>query len=298
MVLWILVLLSTLAFGFSFSMRREVNIVKNFKESTQAYFLARAGIDRAVAQLIKDTYHGRKAEVLSSEEAVKKEANDKKAKEEEVEEETEDEDQWKPDEGYSEEELGLGKFRVKIWDERKKANINSATAETLATALNPLDIEDTQKEIIIDSILDWRDEDDLLRLNGAEDNYYQNLPKPHKAKNGAFDTIQELLLVKGVTKEIFYGSTDSEKEEDEEGIKEEDKSKKGLRDLFTVYSGNYIFTIQSTGMIEGSSVKKTVRAVIQLNPALKTRYKVLRWEDVSFVPEEKKDKTQEAEEGI
>jgi len=272
MVLWILVLLSILAFGFSFSMRREVNVVKNFKESTQAYFLARAGIDRAIAQLIKDTYYGEKPKVISSKQAK---------------ETTEVKEQWKPDGGYSEEELGPGKFRVRIWEERKKVNINSASAETLAAALNPLDIEDAQKQIIIDSILDWRDADDLLRLNGAEDDYYRNLPHPYRVKNGKFDTIQELLLVRGVTKEIFYGSASSE---EKLGAMEEDKSKKGLMDIFTIYSGNQIFTIQSTGEVKGSAVRRTVKAVIQLNPSLKTKYRILQWEDISFVPEEKEDR--------
>jgi len=59
--------------------------------------------------------------------------------------------------------------------------------------------------IIMDSILDWKDEDNLRRLNGAEDSYYESLPAPYKAKNGNFDTLEELLLVRGVTPEIIFG---------------------------------------------------------------------------------------------
>jgi general secretion pathway protein K len=42
-------------------------------------------------------------------------------------------------------------------------------------------------------------------LNGAEDDYYQALNPPYKAKNGLIDTVEELLLVRGVTPEYFYG---------------------------------------------------------------------------------------------
>ena len=53
--------------------------------------------------------------------------------------------------------------------------------------------------------MDWRDKDNLHRLNGAEDDYYLSLPQPYKCKNGDFTSIEELLLVRGVTPEIFYG---------------------------------------------------------------------------------------------
>ena len=59
--------------------------------------------------------------------------------------------------------------------------------------------------MIADSIEDWRDRDDLHRLNGAESNYYQGLPEPYLAKNGLFDVPEELLLVQGITPETYYG---------------------------------------------------------------------------------------------
>ena len=42
-------------------------------------------------------------------------------------------------------------------------------------------------------------------MNGAEDDYYQTLNPPYKSKNGRFDTVEELLLVKGITPTYFYG---------------------------------------------------------------------------------------------
>ena len=43
------------------------------------------------------------------------------------------------------------------------------------------------------------------RLNGAKDDYYQSLNPPYKAKNGRFESVEELLLVRGVTRDYFYG---------------------------------------------------------------------------------------------
>jgi general secretion pathway protein K len=53
--------------------------------------------------------------------------------------------------------------------------------------------------------MDWREKGDLRRLNGAKSDYYLSLPNPYKAKNADFDTLEELLLVKGVTRELLYG---------------------------------------------------------------------------------------------
>ena len=65
--------------------------------------------------------------------------------------------------------------------------------------------QDHHADIIVDSILDWKDADDLHRLNGAESDYYLSLPNPYRAKDANFDTLEELLLVRGVTPEILYG---------------------------------------------------------------------------------------------
>ena len=51
--------------------------------------------------------------------------------------------------------------------------------------------------------MDWRDSDDLHRLNGAENKYYQLLPNPYACKNAAFDSVEELLLVRGMRPELF-----------------------------------------------------------------------------------------------
>lgn len=67
-----------------------------------------------------------------------------------------------------------------------------------------------------DSILDWVDKDNTRSPYGAENyDYYSTLPSPYSAKNGPFDSISELLLVKNFTPKIFYGlDTIDEEEQD------------------------------------------------------------------------------------
>jgi type II secretory pathway component PulK len=61
-------------------------------------------------------------------------------------------------------------------------------------------------EEIADSILDWIDPDDEPREFGAESEYYSQLDPPYAPKNGPLETIEELLLVRGVTPWLLFGA--------------------------------------------------------------------------------------------
>ncbi len=59
---------------------------------------------------------------------------------------------------------------------------------------------------IADALVDWIDPDDTRFPYGAESSgYYLNLTPPYSAKNGPLDSIDEIMLVKGISPEIFYG---------------------------------------------------------------------------------------------
>ena len=71
--------------------------------------------------------------------------------------------------------------------------------------------EDSQPPAIINSLKDWLDSGDdeaITGLSGAETNYYQDLSPSYSARNGPISDINDLLLVKGITPELFYGSAD------------------------------------------------------------------------------------------
>ncbi len=93
---------------------------------------------------------------------------------------------------------------------------------------------------LIPAMIDWVDSDDdvtvlpfVKRDNaGAENDYYQELTEPYSCKNAPFDILSELLLVKGMTTEIFNGRPGNERE----GIEPVD----GIRQFLTVYGDGKI----------------------------------------------------------
>jgi Type II secretion system (T2SS), protein K len=61
-------------------------------------------------------------------------------------------------------------------------------------------------EDVADAILDWLDPDDEPREFGAEIETYSGMSPPYGTKNGAVDTVEELLLVRGVTPQLLFGA--------------------------------------------------------------------------------------------
>lgn len=100
-------------------------------------------------------------------------------------------------------------IRFGITDESAKLNLNTATETQLLILVRAAVAgdEEIDPKRIVDAILDWRDTDQLPRGEdgGTEGPYYLTLPRPYRVKNGPFDTVEELLLVKGVTGQILYG---------------------------------------------------------------------------------------------
>jgi general secretion pathway protein K len=80
-----------------------------------------------------------------------------------------------------------------------------ADERTLRLIFTNLGVGEFEIGILVDSILDWRDEDDFHRVNGAESDYYLSLSSPYAARNGPFDTVEDLLWVRGVTPDLFFG---------------------------------------------------------------------------------------------
>jgi general secretion pathway protein K len=103
--------------------------------------------------------------------------------------------------------------------------------------------EDMEPMTIINSIKDWldsKDDDAITGLNGAESDYYQDLDPPYPCKNGPFTHIGELILVRGVTPEIFRGAGEAQ----------------GLSNFITVF-----------GMTKSSNNSFTYEGKININTA-------------------------------
>lgn len=181
-VLWVMALLTVIAGEFVFSMRTEMNITINFKEEAEAYYAALAGVEEA------------KAEILSSGNEMKLDDNGILV--------------FADKQSQRRGRFGNAVYSYNIIDEERNLNINIATPEQLKKILKYAGADDSQADVITDSIQDWRDPDDLHRINGAEEEYYRSLPKQYSCKDGPFDTVEELLLVKDVTPVIFGSNSE------------------------------------------------------------------------------------------
>jgi general secretion pathway protein K len=222
LVMWIFMVLGVLSLDFARYMRDDGQAAINFEEETIGYYVALAGMNRVIyeAQVARDQLL---TTPVTNADAERRPGRDR---------EDDDEDARVPADGqWHDGEFAGRRYSVRLTDEGGRIALNKAD-ETLLThvvrslyqgfnATTGLDkrASDSIAEIV-DAIQDWRDVDDVTHLHGAENEYYLGLKNPYPAKNGFFDSPEELLLVKGITPELFYGH---------DGVP-------GLRDIFTVYS--------------------------------------------------------------
>jgi general secretion pathway protein K len=183
LVLWAMAVLSLLAGGLSFAIRQDLAIANIERDRLIAHGLARAGVERAIAEVMDDT-----------------DPSDTMR------------DSWYDNETAMQDvELTGGTFSVihdgyepipRAWygvgDESAKLNANVATREQLLKLPN-------MTEPIAGAIIDWRDQNEEAEPDGIERGYYGALAHPYDIRNGPLRTARELLLVRGVTPELFYG---------------------------------------------------------------------------------------------
>lgn len=148
-----------------------------------------------------------------------------------------------------------GHFMVTIEDEQGKiplnklvtgSTVNADIKEMLLRLLRePEFVLDERKSAeIVDAIIDWIDADDQVTGMGAESSYYSSLPIPYAAKNAPLDCIEELLMIRGVTNELFNGT----------------KNKPALKQFVTIYGTGVIsintapkMVLRALPVVSGSS---------------------------------------------
>ena len=128
-----------------------------------------------------------------------------------------------------------GYFTVRIEDEKGKIPLNKLVTDGTADGdrkapliqamlrrlllLPEFDLEEARVVEIVDAIIDWIDKNEDVTGRGAESSYYLSQALPYTAKNAPLDCIDELLMIKGITSELFAGT----------------KEKPGLAQFVTIY---------------------------------------------------------------
>ncbi len=144
-----------------------------------------------------------------------------------------------------------GMFHVEIKDLSGRIQINELIKQDgsynndqkdilmrlLSSGLFELDEEEA--EDILDNIKDWIDSDDEPTRYGSENSYYQSLENPYSCRNGKLRSIYEMTQIKGVTKELFFGTNETP----------------ALKDFLTVYG-------DGTGRININTADRNILMVL------------------------------------
>ena len=169
LVLWVLSLLTIMAGSFALSMRREAAIVTGGSSNAQAEAVAESGL--AVAELM----------LMNPDQQQR----------------------WRTDGSIYQIDYPESKVRVQLLAETGKVDINSADQSLLQELMLHAPVEEALQIKLVNAILDWRDADDLVRLEGAEKEEYKDAGSSYQPSNKPFQSIEELQLVLGMNGQVF-----------------------------------------------------------------------------------------------
>ncbi|MGH7323412.1 MAG: general secretion pathway protein GspK [Candidatus Rokuibacteriota bacterium] len=187
-VLLVLALMGVVGAEFAFSMRLEASAVRAYKEAIAATHLAEAAIEQAVREIAADVTYV----VVAEDGDLTFYTRERLAV---------------PRLPRTQVPLGPGLFSYRISDEEARLNLNVSSPERVHRLLQDLGLDKNARDVLVDSLMDWRDANEEHRLNGAEsDDYYLKLPVPYRARNANLESVTELLQIRGVTPRLYYGA--------------------------------------------------------------------------------------------
>lgn len=168
-VLWVLVLLTLIATSLTLTSRSQVQQSRNVTGSVQARYLAEAAIQLALINQSMTAAHRPWLADGSSYHL-----------------------QWDDNEVW-----------IATFNESGRIDLNAAGPELLDGLLGTAGVADSQRTALVDAILDWRDGDNFKRLNGAEYQDYMAAGRKYGPSDAAFETVDEVQLVLGMTPQIY-----------------------------------------------------------------------------------------------
>lgn len=168
-VLWMLALLTLLLGSFALIARTESLQGRHLYDTTRARYAAEAGVNHAAWALsIPDPQL-----------------------------------RWIPDGRPYRMSFDEAELEIRITDESGLIDLNAADVPIFIALFSAAGADLQQATGIAESIIDWRDADDLRMPNGAEDADYYASGVDYGAKDAPFDLVSELQLVMGMDFELY-----------------------------------------------------------------------------------------------
>ena len=104
-------------------------------------------------------------------------------------------------------QLGNNILVTEALDEGGKIDLNFASERLLSALLIGLNVEPARAHTVVDTILDYRDGDNVKRPKGAEETEYRAAGRAQGPKNAPFAAVEELNQVLGIDAELFEEMT-------------------------------------------------------------------------------------------
>lgn len=169
LVLWLIVLLTVVGISHSRSVRLDVSVSSHVRSHIKAKMLAESALNLAILELYKskDDEHA----PFNGEQFVL--------------------------------EMPGGHVLLKIRNASGLVDLNKASPDLLEALLDVAQLDDERKLALVDAIQDWRDGDDLVHPNGAEDQDYRVAGLDYGTPDKPFFSIGELRYVLGMDTQLY-----------------------------------------------------------------------------------------------
>ncbi len=182
LVLWVLTLLTVMAVGMTAAQRTETALTENQIADARFRALADAAIAYAIYSFLMPAQD---SALMGSGEA------------------TAENGPWIPNGAARPWRFAGEGVSIAVSNEQSRINLNQAPPELLTALMVALEVPEDEARALADAIADWRDEDDLHLLNGAEDDDYEAAGRTLGAKDAPFAAVEELQQVLGISPALY-----------------------------------------------------------------------------------------------
>jgi len=172
LVIWMVVLLTIMAGAVMMTQRSGTLAATNLTQERQARYLAEAGLNYL------QTWLSERVRPLEQQ-------------------------KWPMDGQLRPWRFGDHSVWIGAMPEAARIDINAADEQLLLGLLQQAGLSLEEATPVRDAILDWRDPDNNRSLEGAEDDDYEREDRPMGARDGNFESVDELQLVAGITPRIY-----------------------------------------------------------------------------------------------
>ena len=175
-VLWLSAALAAIAFSVSSSVRAETDRVEAASNGLRAWYLATGAVERGIQWMAW-------GESFRNEDGTAR--------------------FWQYNAPRMNMTFPSGTAIVEMIPESAKLNVNRASADDLTKVIEAVGGDAGKAREIAGAILDWRGGSEGTSPN---DQYYFGISPTFRARHASFEEIEELLFVRGMTPELFYGN--------------------------------------------------------------------------------------------